>query len=66
MELTVNFPNLQFVLLKIEKSVISNYSKRLIIIIARVDNKKETISLNFCFLFFFFLDYESLNRMIYL
>lgn len=64
MELTVNFPNLQFVLLKIEKSVISNYSKRLIIIIARVDNKKETISLNFCFLFF--LDYESLNRMIYL
>lgn len=54
MELTVNFPNLQFVLLKIEKSVISNYSKRLIIIIARVDNKKEMISLNFCFLFFFF------------
>lgn len=53
MELTVNFPNLQFVLLKIEKCVISNYSKRLIIIIARVDNKKEMISLNFCFLFFF-------------
>lgn len=64
MELTINFPNLQFVLLKIEKCVISNYSKRLIIIIARVDNKKEMISLNFCFLFF--LDYESLNRMIYL
>lgn len=62
MELTVNFPNLQFVLLKIEKCVISNYSERLIIIIARVDNKMT--SLNFCF--FFFLDYESLNRMIYL